>query len=86
VPTPRLERRIGLPPAGPGAAAKSHPVETGRAYAARSVELRLTHRALADELAGRWRALTWWEEELGSVWLLGAGYHRSGEAAPPTPS
>jgi hypothetical protein len=29
--------------------------------------------------AGRWRGLTWWEEDLGIVWLLGAGYHRSGE-------
>jgi hypothetical protein len=29
--------------------------------------------------AGRWRALTWCEEELGIVWLLGGGYHRSGE-------
>jgi hypothetical protein len=29
--------------------------------------------------AERWRGLTWAEEELGVVWLLGAGYHRSGE-------
>ena len=37
-------------------------------------------RAIVYSLhAGRWRALTWWEEELGIVWLLGAGYHRSRE-------
>jgi hypothetical protein len=37
-------------------------------------------RAIVYSLhAGRWRALTWWEPELGIVWLLGAGYHRSGE-------
>ena len=37
-------------------------------------------RAIVYSLhAGRWRALTWWEPDLGVVWLLGAGYHRSGE-------
>lgn len=29
--------------------------------------------------AGRWRGLTWHDEEAGVVWLLGAGIHRSGE-------
>lgn len=29
--------------------------------------------------AERWRGLTWHEEELDIVWLLGAGYHRSGD-------
>lgn len=27
---------------------------------------------------GRWRGLTWWDAAAGVVWLLGAGYHRSG--------
>jgi hypothetical protein len=37
-------------------------------------------RAIVYSLhAGRWRGLTWWEPDLGLVWLLGAGYHRSGE-------
>jgi hypothetical protein len=29
--------------------------------------------------AGRWRGLTWHDEELAVVWLLAARYHRSGE-------
>jgi len=29
--------------------------------------------------AGRWRGLTWHDEELAIVWLLAARYHRSGE-------
>jgi len=29
--------------------------------------------------AGRWRGLTWHDEEADVVWLLGVGYHRSGE-------
>ncbi|MCH7844874.1 MAG: hypothetical protein IH850_03495 [Acidobacteria bacterium] len=29
--------------------------------------------------AERWRGLTWWDEAAGIVWLVGAGYHRSGE-------
>jgi hypothetical protein len=37
-------------------------------------------RAIVYSLhAGRWRGLTWWEPDLGFCWLLGAGYHRSGE-------
>jgi hypothetical protein len=30
--------------------------------------------------AGRWRGVTWHDEEDNVVWLLGFGYHRSGEA------
>lgn len=30
--------------------------------------------------AGRWRGATWHDEEGNVVWLLGFGYHRSGEA------
>lgn len=29
--------------------------------------------------AGRWRGATWYDEENNAVWLLGCGYHRSGE-------
>ena len=29
--------------------------------------------------AGRWRGLTWWDEATGVVWLLGGGFHRSGD-------
>lgn len=29
--------------------------------------------------AGRWRGLTWHDEELATVWLLAGCYHRSGE-------
>ena len=37
-------------------------------------------RAIVYSLhSGRWRGLTWWEPDLGLVWLLGAGYHRSGD-------
>ncbi|MGQ0826440.1 MAG: hypothetical protein ACT4OX_15655 [Actinomycetota bacterium] len=37
-------------------------------------------RAIVFSLhAGRWRGLTWAEPEIGVVWLLGAGYHRSGD-------
>jgi hypothetical protein len=37
-------------------------------------------RAIVYSLhAGRWRALTWSEPDLELVWLLGAGYHRTGE-------
>lgn len=36
-------------------------------------------RAIVYSLhSGRWRGLTWSEPDLGLVWLLGAGYHRSG--------
>lgn len=30
--------------------------------------------------AGRWRGLTWWDEDADVVWLLGAGFHESGSA------
>jgi hypothetical protein len=37
-------------------------------------------RAIVYSLhSGRWRGLTWSEADLNIVWLLGAGYHRSGE-------
>ena len=44
-----------------------------------TIQLPLSKAIVYSFHAGRWRALTWWEPELGVVWLLGAGYHRSGE-------
>jgi hypothetical protein len=44
-----------------------------------AIQLRVSRAIVHSLHAGRWRGLTWWERDEDTVWLLGAGYHRSGE-------
>jgi hypothetical protein len=50
-----------------------------RAEGQEAIQLPSSKATVFSLHAERWRGLTWAEEELGVVWLLGAGYHRSGE-------
>lgn len=44
-----------------------------------AIQLPVTAAATYSLHSGRWRGLTWHDEDADVVWLLGAGYHRSGE-------
>lgn len=44
-----------------------------------AIQLPVSRATVHSLHAGRWRGLTWWERDGDTVWLLGAGYHRSGE-------
>ena len=50
-----------------------------RAEGQEAIQLPSSKATVFSLHAERWRGLTWAEEALGVVWLLGAGYHRSGE-------
>lgn len=44
-----------------------------------AIQLPVTRATAFSLHADRWRGLTWHDQGAGVVWLLGAGYHRSGD-------